>query len=115
MSNPDEYDKASGTLYKIIAGLLMVLALLLGISLLSTLFSYEAVARFWPLLVVAIGLIMATGGSKATPAGVLVMLLGVLLVIGKMGWFGTDAGRIVEIFILVLAAIMLLLIAAPKR
>lgn len=100
------------TLHKAAVSALLIFAALLGFTLLTSLFDYQSVAKFWPVLIVVVGFVLINDKSKKTAAvGSIVMLAGVLMLAAKFNVFGGNGGGVIEIFTLVIIALLVLFVA----
>lgn len=111
---PIEQKNDAALQYKALAVGIILFATLLGISLIAKLFSFETVDQYWPVLIIAAGFVLLNSSSSTAPSGILVMLLGIVIISSKMGWLNGTSGHVVEIFTLLVLALVLLLMGSSK-
>lgn len=70
-------------------------------------------AKYWPILILLFGAIMAAASPRV---GLATMFFGTLLLIYQLGLFGTSSGRTIVVVLIMLSGLVLIVSAiGPKK
>lgn len=109
--NQDANNKSSAI---IIGLIIIVVGLILLMNVLSKGSTADIImAKYWPILILLFGAIMAAASPRV---GLATMFFGALLLIYQLGLFGTSSGRAIVVVLIMLSGLVLIVSTiGPKK
>jgi TctA family transporter len=98
-----------------LALIFLMIALMVLVDLLGMLSSYNFLGQYWPVILIFIGLFAFSGSSsKNNGFSFGLIILGILMLLNRMGAFQTQAGKTLLVILLGLSGLAILLFAVSK-
>ncbi len=99
----------------IIGGTIILFGIAVLVNMFARFIDTDALLKWWPAILIVVGLALASSNSKQPALGAAIALAGVVIVLGRSGLMTDDLRRIIELIVVLLVGLALITPAVTRK
>lgn len=116
LQTPDDNPQVNRIMLQlVIGGTIILFGICVLVNMFTRFIDTDALLKWWPAVLIVVGLALASSSSKQPALGAAIALAGVVIVLGRSGLMTDDLRRIIELIVVLLVGLALITPAIMRK